>query len=184
MDVIRKTRKISAFIEVEKFAPFPCKKSLFFQLFFTIPFAVFIVLSALFSPIFDALFLSVYPLLRFVFWFFYLVFTAFTSTFSLVFFSLNIKRGGQPQWLPAAKSEDFSSEKAFFRRKRFIKNFRIYFLQTAFRFYRFMNNFSPSESTVISLSGATSLIIISFASIVSTVWSINLLSGLAPKFTS
>lgn len=141
-------------------------------------------MSALFSLIFDALFLSVYPLLWLVFWFFYLVFTAFTSTFSLVFFSLNIKRGGQPQWLPAAKSEDFSSEKVFFRRKRFIKNFRIYFLQTAFRFYRFMNNFSPSESTEISLSGATSLIIISFASIVSTVWSINLLSGLAPKFTS
>ena len=48
----------------------------------------------------------------------------------------------------------------------------------------FMNSFSPSQSTVISLSGAISFIIISFAIIVSTVWSINLLSGLAPKLTS
>lgn len=184
MDVIRKTRKISVFIEVEKFAPFPCEKFLFFQLFFTIPFAVFIVLSALFSLIFDFLFLSVYPLLWLVFWFFYLVFTAFTSTFSLVFFQFKHKTRRATAMVARRKIRRFFKRKSFFRRKRFIKNFRIYFLQTAFRFYRFMNNFSPSESTVISLSGATSLIIISFASIVSTVWSINLLSGLAPKFTS
>ena len=80
-----KNKKNFGFYRGRKICPFPCKKSLFFQLFFTIPFAVFIVLSAIFSLIFDFLFLSVYPLLWLVFCFFYLVFAAFTSTFSLVF---------------------------------------------------------------------------------------------------
>ena len=137
---------------------------------------------------FYLLFLTLYfyPFIRFygLFFGFLPCFYRFYVNLFSCFFQFKHKARRATAMVARRKIRRFFKRKSFFRLKRFIKNFRIYFLQTAFRFYRFMNNFSPSESTVISLSGATSLIIISFASIVSTVWSINLLSGLAPKFTS